>query len=96
MSGTGQLTATEQRGAGGTGVATSLGGHVGYVPTVQAGIVVLDLRNHKEIGTIQPGTVGLLGPGAIAISGNGRRLCLLDGGFLQPSGTVQVISLSNR
>jgi DNA-binding beta-propeller fold protein YncE len=82
-------------GTGSSGIAITEDGAVAFLATQEAGIVELDGSTLKEVAAIPNSAFGFDAPGGLAISANGRRLCVLAGdtfGF-GGMGKVWIVSL---
>ena len=89
----GKVTAIFQGTGGAGGAAIPASGNVAYVDITTSEIAVVDLRTLKEIATMQLGSGGFLGPGPIAISENGKRICLIDDSVGSQE-TMQIVSMN--
>jgi len=89
----GKVTATFQGAGGAGGAAIPASGNVAYVDITTSEIAVVDLRSLKEIAAIQLGSGELIGPGPIAISENGQKICLIDDS-LGSQATIQIVSVN--
>jgi len=93
LNGVGKVTASFQGTGSAGGAAIPASANVAYVDVTTGEIAVVDLRNLKEIATIRLGSEGFLGPGPIAISENGRKICLIDDSVGSEE-TMQIVSLN--
>ena len=92
----GKVTAVFEGTEGAGGAAIPAKGDVAYVDVTTNQIAVVDLRTLKQIGSIELGNGGDvgLGPGPIAISANGRKICLIDDSGNSQKETMQIVSVN--
>jgi YVTN family beta-propeller protein len=93
LSGVGKVTAIFQRPGGAGGAAIPASGKLAYVDTTTSEIAVVDLLTLKEIATIHLKSGSFLGPGPIAISENGRKICVVDNSPGSQE-TMQIVSVN--